>query len=73
MRYRVRVIPNAKRPEVILLDNRDIKVKVDAQAEEGKANKRLMEILANYFNVPKNKVMIVHGAKSRLKTIEVKQ
>jgi uncharacterized protein len=46
-------------------------VKVDERAQRGRANKRLQEILSEYFNVSKSKISIVSGAKSRDKILEV--
>lgn len=38
---------------------------------EGKANRRIIELLAEYFNVPKSKVKIISGLTSREKIIEI--
>ncbi len=71
MRYSVKVVPNAKKPEVIVIDAQNIKVKVDAKAEGGRANARLIEILSEHFSVPKSSIVIVHGATSRTKVVEI--
>ncbi|MEO0130396.1 MAG: DUF167 domain-containing protein, partial [candidate division WOR-3 bacterium] len=49
---KIRVIPNAKKNEVVKEENR-LKVYLTAPPIEGKANKALIEILAEYFNVKK--------------------
>jgi uncharacterized protein YggU (UPF0235/DUF167 family) len=46
-------------------------VKVHEKAMGGRANKRLLEILSEHFSVPKSKIFIVSGAKSRDKILEV--
>lgn len=69
MKIFVKVIPNSKKSEVINLGNDHFKVKVDAAAEDGKANKRLIKILAEYFNIPKSNLLITKGMKSREKII----
>lgn len=46
-------------------------VKVDERAIGGRANKRLVEILSNHFKVPKSRIFIISGAKSRDKTLEL--
>ena len=71
MRYNIKVIPNAKRPEVIFVDKQNLKVKVDAQPEDGKANERLIEILADRFVIRKSAVVLLNGARSRNKTVEL--
>jgi hypothetical protein len=71
MKLNVTVIPNAKSYEVIKTDENNYKVRVDATAVEGKANRRLIEILAEHFNVSKSSVKILKGFKNRNKTIEI--
>jgi hypothetical protein len=69
----VKVIPNSRKPGIEKIGEGDFKVKVDEKAEDGKANRRLMEILAEYFKVPKSSVVISKGQKSRNKIIEIKK
>jgi len=71
MKIAVKVIPNAKQADVLEESENNFRVKVDAPPKEGKANKRLIEILAQYFDVAKSKVKIVKGEKSRQKIVEI--
>lgn len=48
-----------------------MKVKVTAAPVEAKANKALVEFLAEYFNVKKNKITIIKGEKSKNKVIMI--
>lgn len=66
----IRVIPNAKKNEVIQ-EAGGLKVKITAPPVEGKANKALIEVLAEYFNVKKSAVKIIKGAKSKNKVIMI--
>ncbi|MEK9186375.1 MAG: DUF167 domain-containing protein [Patescibacteria group bacterium] len=70
MTYQIKVTPNSKNMEVIE-EKGSLRIKVDAPPVEGKANKRLIEILAGYFNVSPSRVRIVSGHTSRNKVIEV--
>ena len=70
-RINVRVAPNAKSPLVVRIDDENYKVKVDARAVEGRANGRLVELLAEHFGVPKSHVSIIRGALGRNKIVEV--
>ena len=70
MLLRVRVTPNAKRALVTKIAENEYEAKVDQIAEDGKANKRLLEILADYLGVKKSQLSIVSGARSRDKLIE---
>ena len=65
----VKVIPNAKRNE-IKKENEGLKVYLTAPAIEGKANKRLLEILAKHFNCRKSELKIIKGEKTRNKLIK---
>ena len=66
----IKVIPNARKNEVIE-EVDSIKVKVNSPAIEGKANKAVIKVLADYFNVKKNQISIVKGEKSRNKLIQI--
>jgi uncharacterized protein (TIGR00251 family) len=66
----VKVIPNAKKAEVI--EEKDFyKVKVNAPAIEGKANKAVIKSLADYFKVKPKQISIIKGEKNSLKTIAI--
>ena len=68
----VHVTPNSKESRVTKVGDASFDVKVDEKATGGRANKRLVEILSEHFGVPKSKISIVRGAKSRDKTVEVR-
>ena len=70
MKIKVRVVPRAKK-ELVEPREDGLKVYLKAPALEGKANKRLIEILAGHFKVKKYNVNIIKGLKSREKTIEI--
>lgn len=71
MLVRVRVTPNAKEARVLKVADNEFEVKVDAKAIGGHANRRLIEILSEHLKVPKSGIVIVSGAKSRDKILEV--
>lgn len=71
MEIGVLVSVNSRQARVEKLDDKNYRISVDAKAVEGKANLRLIQILADYFKVPKSSIRIVRGAKSRKKLIEV--
>jgi uncharacterized protein (TIGR00251 family) len=71
MRFNLKVIPNASRSEIIVEKNGDLKIKVQAPPEDGKANKAVIKLLAQHFKIPKNRVKIIAGEKSHQKIIEV--
>jgi uncharacterized protein (TIGR00251 family) len=71
MLIRVHVTPNAREVGVTKVDESAFEVRVDETAIHGRANKRLLEIMARHLGVPKSKISIVRGAKTRDKIIEV--
>jgi hypothetical protein len=71
MRINVKVTPNAKVPELSRISDTEYRAKVNARASEGKANIRLIEMLADHFNVTKSHIQILKGLKSREKVIDV--
>lgn len=71
MHITVRVKPNTKVASVERAEDGAYVVRVDAPPRDGKANERLVEILATHFRVPKNVIRIVIGKTSREKVIEI--
>lgn len=55
----------------IYLENDIIKVKVREIAENGKANKAIINIFSKTFKIPKKDINIIRGAKSNNKTIQL--
>ncbi|MDD3726405.1 MAG: DUF167 domain-containing protein [Candidatus Ratteibacteria bacterium] len=70
MKISVKVVANARSPKVVK-ENDTIKVWIDAPAVEGKANRRLVKILSEYYNKPASSFIIKSGHKSRKKVIEI--
>ena len=71
MLVKVHVTPNSRAPFVATVDEATLEVKVDGRAEGGAANKRLLEILSEHYGVPRSKIAIVRGTKSRDKVLAV--
>jgi len=72
MKISVRVTVNSRKSGVSVEDGgKTLKVRVDAPAFEGKANKRLIEILSEYYHKPKSSFTIRHGQNGRNKIVEI--
>jgi len=71
MLIRVHVTPNAREVSVTKVGESVFEVRVDERATHGRANKRLLEIMAKHLGVPRSKVFIARGVKTRDKMIEV--
>ena len=70
-KFWVTVKPLAKKESVTQPSDLELVVTVHAPAREGKANGRLVEILADHFHTAKTQVRILHGHNSRKKLVEV--
>jgi hypothetical protein len=71
VKVRVKVIPRAREKEILKLGDGSLKVKLTAPPVDGKANKQLIELIAEYYKVKKSQVTIVSGEKSRNKIIYI--
>jgi uncharacterized protein (TIGR00251 family) len=71
IRLAVQITPNAKRTEVIGVLDGVLKIRLQAQPIEGKANAALVRYLADVLGVPKGAVAITHGSTSKRKIIEI--
>ena len=68
----VQVQTRSSRDEIFGLQNGRFKVKVAAPPEDGKANERLIELIARALGVSKSSVKIVKGETSRIKILKIK-
>ena len=71
VRLAVQITPNAKKTEVVGVLDDALKLKLQAQPLEGKANEALVKYLAKTLGVPRSAVAITHGQTSRKKLIEI--
>ncbi len=70
MKISIKVITHAKKSEVVgddidLLGARILRVKISQPPEDGKANKALIELLAEYFKIKKIQLQLLR-AKNQL-------
>jgi len=71
MRIKVKVIPKASKAQVIVISAEELKVKVKSPPDKGKANRELIELLADHYGVAKACVSIIRGETSRNKIVEI--
>lgn len=65
----VKVEPRSSKKEVAGVHGEALKVKLTAPPVEGKANKQLIEVLADHFNIKKRDVEVLRGETGRVKTV----
>ncbi|MGQ9495199.1 MAG: DUF167 domain-containing protein [Thermoanaerobaculaceae bacterium] len=66
---RVKVVPHAKRQEVLGLVGNALKISLTAAPEKGEANANLLRFLAQLFRLPKSHVRLQAGMSSREKLV----
>ncbi len=71
MRIKVKVKPGASKNEVKKIDEYLYEVRTTTIPEKGKANEKVIELLSDFFDVPKSKIKIIKGQASREKEVEV--
>lgn len=71
VRLAVQITPNAKKTEVVGVLDDALKLKLQAQPIEGKANDALVRWLAKELGVARGAVVITHGLTNKRKLIEV--
>lgn len=70
--FDIQVIPNASRAEITDVQEGAFKVKVTAPPVEGAANEACIKLLAKELGLKKSQMEISSGAKSRKKTVIIK-
>ena len=67
----VRVVPRAKAPGVSVGPDGTLTVRVAAPAEDGRANRAVIEAVAEHLHLPRSVVTMVRGRTGRRKLLQV--
>jgi uncharacterized protein (TIGR00251 family) len=68
----VRVMPGARRSELVDVSNEMLRIRVGAPARDGKANAAVQRFVADLFGVRPGAVEIVHGEHLRDKVVAIR-
>jgi len=71
MKISVMVKPNARHEDVTPQEDGTILVRVNAPPVEGRANERVIRLLAKHFGVAASRVRIVAGLHGKRKLVEI--
>lgn len=71
MKISVQVKTNSKIESIEEVETNSFVIRTRTPPIEGKANERLVEVLAEHFNVPKSSVVLISGHKSKKKLFEI--
>ena len=72
MRISVKVKANSKEERVEKVSDKEYVLRVKAPAKEGRANEAVVELLSEYLDIPKSRLIIVRGHASKNKIIEMR-
>lgn len=72
IRLAVQITPNAKKSEIVGILDGMLKIRLQAQPIEGKANEALTRFIASLLDVPKTAVCLTHGHSNKRKILEVR-
>jgi hypothetical protein len=70
--FDIQVIPHASRVQLVGVQDGVLKIKVTAPPVEGAANEACIKLLAKELGLKKSQMEISSGAKSRKKTVMIK-
>ncbi len=73
MRILVNVHPNSKKQRIEKDLLGILHIYITQPPLKGKANKAVIEVLANYFKTKKNSIFLISGIKSKNKIFEIKR
>ncbi|XLQ20323.1 MAG: DUF167 domain-containing protein [Candidatus Moraniibacteriota bacterium] len=71
MKISVRVVTRAHKNIVQKCSDNSYRIRTTIIPVDGKANKAILKLLADYFKVPKSNIKILKGQKSKNKIIEI--
>ncbi len=63
----VKVIPKARREEIVGWEGERLKIKVTAPPEKGEANRAVVRLLAKSLGIAQNRIVLLKGETNRLK------
>ncbi len=67
----IAVKASAKLERVEKIDEAHFRIWVKAPAAEGRANESVIRVLAEYFGIPKSRLELTQGFKSKNKVVQV--
>ncbi len=70
-KIRVKVSAGAKTEKVVEVEPDFFRIRVNEPPEKGKANARVIELLAEYYGIPESLITLVLGAATRDKIFHI--
>jgi uncharacterized protein (TIGR00251 family) len=73
MQINIKVTLRSSKNEILSQPDGSYQIRITTPPVDGKANEKIIELLSDYFDVAKSKVVIVRGESSRNKTFSITQ
>ncbi len=70
-KFKVHISPNAHTDTIKIREDGSLHIHVNAPPEKGKANEKLIGIIADWLEINKKEIRIVQGAISKIKLLEI--
>ena len=70
-RIAIQVSPNARKSEIASSDGETLRIRLQAQPVDGKANEALIQFLAKKLRIPRKQITITHGLTNKRKFLEI--
>jgi len=71
MLFKIKVFPGSRKEKIVKTAKDELRIYTKKRAEHGKANKRVFEMLSQYFKF--SKIKLVKGGKRSNKIFEIKK
>ncbi len=71
MLIKVKVNPGAKKQQITKKSPDSFEIRVKAKPIQGSANQAVIKVLADYFKIPRQKIRLIKGARSRNKIFKL--
>jgi uncharacterized protein len=73
MKITVKVKPNARENSVLRLGGNNFEVKVTQPPEKGRANQRVIKLIAKHLKIRKSAITIISGENTRSKILLISE
>jgi len=67
----LQIQPGAARDELVGLHGERFKIRISAPPVDGRANRHLIDYLAEIFGVPRSRITLLRGETGRAKTVRI--
>jgi hypothetical protein len=72
MLIKVKVFPQAGKEEIIKKEEDSFEIWVKEKPIQGQANQAVISLLAEYFQIPRDKIRLIKGFRQRNKIFEIR-